>query len=308
MVTTAASVEWTVVASDVEALQLEYHLDQGVRSAVQRAVQGRQVVPVPGDHLGRRGAARHGHAQPRHPRRAVLRAVSRRSGPCTRRIDLMLKLFPIRTCKDCDYRRAMASGRPCFAGPDRQVRRPVLGNGHDRGARADRRPVRRASWQNQDQRILGELTQADAGGRRRAGLRGGGAPARPAAGASTRVLREERRRARRDTSTPTSSASTTTSSRPRCSSSSCAAVASAVCARGRSTRSSTSPLGELVDSVLQNAYGDELTRRPRGGRARAARRRRRRSRTWLGSARASARCGCASRSAATRPSCSARPR
>ena len=31
-------------------------------------------------------------------------------------IDLMIKVFPIRTCSDASYKRAMATGRPCFPG------------------------------------------------------------------------------------------------------------------------------------------------------------------------------------------------
>jgi excinuclease ABC subunit C len=31
-------------------------------------------------------------------------------------IDLMIKVFPIRTCSDASYKKAMASGRPCFPG------------------------------------------------------------------------------------------------------------------------------------------------------------------------------------------------
>src|SRR3546814_12773323 len=31
-------------------------------------------------------------------------------------IDLMVRAFPIRTCSDSSYKRAMATGRPCFPG------------------------------------------------------------------------------------------------------------------------------------------------------------------------------------------------
>ena len=31
-------------------------------------------------------------------------------------IDLMIKVFPIRTCSDASYKKAMATGRPCFPG------------------------------------------------------------------------------------------------------------------------------------------------------------------------------------------------
>jgi hypothetical protein len=50
------------------------HVDPGVLAALQRPLQGRQVLPVHGDHPRRRGAARHRDTQPAHPGRA-LRAV-----------------------------------------------------------------------------------------------------------------------------------------------------------------------------------------------------------------------------------------
>ena len=38
------------------------------------------------------------------------------SGAVHDTIDLMIKVFPIRTCSDSSYKKAMASGRPCFPG------------------------------------------------------------------------------------------------------------------------------------------------------------------------------------------------
>lgn len=49
------------------------HVDQGVRSALQRAVQGRQVLSLHGCHARRRSTACDRYAQPEDPRRSLLR-------------------------------------------------------------------------------------------------------------------------------------------------------------------------------------------------------------------------------------------
>ncbi len=115
MVTTAASVEWTVVASDVEALQLEYMWIQefsppfNVRYkddksypflAVTLADEAPRVIVTRNRRIP--GAKYFGP----YPKVWAVHEV----------IDLMIKVFPIRTCSDSSYRRAMASGRPCFPG------------------------------------------------------------------------------------------------------------------------------------------------------------------------------------------------
>ena len=126
MVLTAASVEWTVVGSDVEALQLEYTWIKEFDPPFNVQVQGRQVLPVPGDHARRRGAARDRDPQPGIP-------GAKYFGPYPRvwavrdTIDLMIKVFPIRTCTDSTYARAQADGSTVLARPDRQVRCAVLG-------------------------------------------------------------------------------------------------------------------------------------------------------------------------------------
>jgi excinuclease ABC subunit C len=73
-------------------------------------------------------------------------------------LEVLLKLFPIRTCKDSDYKRAMASGRPCFAG---QIGRCFGPCSMRVTIEEHRENVDRfvAFMQNQDRRIIGELTQ-----------------------------------------------------------------------------------------------------------------------------------------------------
>jgi excinuclease ABC subunit C len=115
MVTTAASVEWTVVSSDVEALQLEYMWIQeftppfNVRykddksypyMAITLADEAPRVIVTRNRKI--RGAKYFGP----YPKVWAVHEV----------IDLMIKVFPIRTCSDASYKKAMATGRPCFPG------------------------------------------------------------------------------------------------------------------------------------------------------------------------------------------------
>ncbi|MCC4268472.1 excinuclease ABC subunit UvrC [Microbacterium schleiferi] len=115
MVTTATGVEWTVVGSDVEALQLEYMWIQefsppfNVRykddksypyMAVTLADEAPRVMVTRNHKI--RGAKYFGP----YPKVWAVHEV----------IDLMIKVFPIRTCSDSSYKRAMATGRPCFPG------------------------------------------------------------------------------------------------------------------------------------------------------------------------------------------------
>ena len=67
-------------------------------------------------------------------------------------IDLMVKAFPMRTCSDSSYQRAMAERPAVLPRPDRALRRPVLAEGDDRGAPGDRRAVRRVHGQPRPQR------------------------------------------------------------------------------------------------------------------------------------------------------------
>ncbi len=115
MVTTASSVEWTVVGSDVEALQLEYMWIQefsppfNVRykddksypyMAITLADEAPRVIVTRNRRI--RGAKYFGP----YPKIWAVHDV----------IDLMIKVFPIRTCSDASYKKAMATGRPCFPG------------------------------------------------------------------------------------------------------------------------------------------------------------------------------------------------
>ena len=157
MVTIATSVEWTVVANDVEALQLEITLINefsppfNVRFKDDKSYP--YLVVTLADEAPRAMVSR---------RRGIPGA--RYFGPYPKvwavneTLEVLLKLFPIRTCKDSDFKRAMASGRPCFAG---QIGRCFGPCSMQVTIEEHRENVDRfvAFMQNQDRRIIGELAQ-----------------------------------------------------------------------------------------------------------------------------------------------------
>ncbi|MFV0319050.1 MAG: excinuclease ABC subunit UvrC [Microbacterium sp.] len=115
MVTTATSVEWTVVASDVEALQLEYMWIQEYSPRFNVRYKDDKSYPFLALTLADEA-----------PRVIVTRnrriPGAKYFGPYPKvwavhdTIDLMIRVFPIRTCSDASYKRAMSTGRPCFPG------------------------------------------------------------------------------------------------------------------------------------------------------------------------------------------------
>jgi excinuclease ABC subunit C len=115
MVTTAASVEWTVVPSDVDSLQLEYMWIKEFDPPFNVRYKDDKSYPFMAITLADEA-----------PRVIVTRNPKIRGakyfGPYPKvwavhdTIDLMIKVFPIRTCSDSSYKKAMASGRPCFPG------------------------------------------------------------------------------------------------------------------------------------------------------------------------------------------------
>ncbi|MFT4030326.1 MAG: excinuclease ABC subunit UvrC [Protaetiibacter sp.] len=115
MVLAASKVEWTVVASDVEALQLEYTWIKEYAPPYNVRFRDDKSYPYLVVTLGDEA-----------PRVMVTRnrriPGARYFGPYPKvwavreTIDLMIKAFPIRTCSDANYQRAMQTGRPCFPG------------------------------------------------------------------------------------------------------------------------------------------------------------------------------------------------
>lgn len=115
MVTTAASVEWTVVPTDVDSLQLEYMWIKEFDPPFNVRYKDDKSYPFMAVTLGDEA-----------PRVIVTRnhriPGAKYFGPYPKvwavhdTIDLMVKAFPIRTCSDASYKRAMQTGRPCFPG------------------------------------------------------------------------------------------------------------------------------------------------------------------------------------------------
>ena len=115
MVTTATSVEWTVVRNERESLQLEYTWIQEYSPPFNVRFKDDKSYPFMVVTLADEA-----------PRVMVTRnrriAGAKYFGPYPKvwavneAIDLMIRVFPIRTCNDTNYKRAMQTGKPCFAG------------------------------------------------------------------------------------------------------------------------------------------------------------------------------------------------
>ncbi len=126
MVTSASSVEWTVVGTEFEALQLEYTWIKEFNPPFN--VQFRDDKSYPYLAITLRDEV---------PRVLVTRnrglKGARYFGPYTKvwaireTVDLMLKAFPMRSCTDTTYRRAEQTGRPCLLGDIGKCAAPCVG-------------------------------------------------------------------------------------------------------------------------------------------------------------------------------------
>lgn len=115
MVLAASNVEWTVVSNEIEALQLEYTWIKEFDPPFNVRFRDDKSYPMMAVTLADEA-----------PRVMVTRNRKIRGakyfGPYPKKwavdeaIDLMIRVFPIRTCNDSDYQRAMKTGRACFAG------------------------------------------------------------------------------------------------------------------------------------------------------------------------------------------------
>jgi len=115
MVLTATGVEWTVVGSDREALDLEYAWIKEFTPPFNVKFRDDKTYPYMVVTLADEA-----------PRVMVTRnrriPGAKYFGPYPKiwavrdTIELMVRAFPIRTCSDSSYKRAMQTGRPCFPG------------------------------------------------------------------------------------------------------------------------------------------------------------------------------------------------
>ncbi|MET4780256.1 excinuclease ABC subunit UvrC [Glaciihabitans sp. UYNi722] len=126
MVLSAASVEWTVVGTEFEALQLEFTWIKEFDPPFNVQFRDDKSYPYLAITLG----------DP-VPRVLVTRnrnlKGARYFGPYTKvwaireTVDLMLKAFPMRSCSDSTYKRAEQTGRPCLLGDIGKCAAPCVG-------------------------------------------------------------------------------------------------------------------------------------------------------------------------------------
>ena len=126
MVTTAASVEWTVVSTEVEALQLEYSWIKEFDPRFNIRYRDDKSYPSLAVTLNEE-----------YPRLQVMRGPKKRGvryfGPYSHAwairetLDLLLRVFPARTCSAGVFKRAGQVGRPCLLGYIGKCSAPCVG-------------------------------------------------------------------------------------------------------------------------------------------------------------------------------------
>ena len=127
MVTTAASVEWTVVNTEVEALQLEYSWIKEFDPRFNVKYRDDKSYPWLAVTVGEE-----------FPRVMVGRGAKRKGtryfGPYSHAwairetVDLLLRVFPMRSCTNGVFKRAGQIGRPCLLGYIDKCSAPCVGN------------------------------------------------------------------------------------------------------------------------------------------------------------------------------------
>jgi excinuclease ABC subunit C len=126
MVTSAAGVEWTVVTTEVEALQLEYNWIKEFDPRFNVRYRDDKSYPVLAVTLG--------EEYPRlHVSRGRRRKGVRYFGPYAHAwairetLDLLLRVFPARTCSPAVFKRHGQIGRPCLLGYIDKCSAPCVG-------------------------------------------------------------------------------------------------------------------------------------------------------------------------------------
>ena len=115
MLTTAAGVEWTVVSTEVEALQLEYSWIKEFDPRFNVKYRDDKSYPYLAVTMGEE-----------YPRVMVMRGAKRKGtkyfGPYSHAwairdtVDTLLRVFPVRTCSAGVFKRSGQIGRPCLLG------------------------------------------------------------------------------------------------------------------------------------------------------------------------------------------------
>lgn len=126
MVTTAASVEWTIVSTEVEALQLEYSWIKEFDPRFNVKYRDDKSYPSLAVTMNED-----------YPRVQVMRGPKKKGvryfGPyghawaIRETVDLMLRVFPVRTCSAGVFKRSAQIGRPCLLGYIGKCSAPCVG-------------------------------------------------------------------------------------------------------------------------------------------------------------------------------------
>ena len=125
MVHHAASVQWTIVGSELEALQLEYTWIKEFAPRYNLAFRDDKTYPYLAVSMSEK-----------FPRVQVMRGERRKGtkyfGPYTagairETMDTLLRVFPVRSCSPGVLRRAERSGRPCLLGYIDKCAAPCVG-------------------------------------------------------------------------------------------------------------------------------------------------------------------------------------
>ena len=126
MVQTAASVEWTVVASEVEALALEYTWIKKFDPRFNVKYRDDKTYPMLAISVGERIQRAFFY---RGPRRKGVRYFGPYSHAWAVReaLDLLTRVFPMRTCSKGVYNRHESLGRPCLLGYIGKCNAPCIG-------------------------------------------------------------------------------------------------------------------------------------------------------------------------------------
>jgi excinuclease ABC subunit C len=127
MVTTAAGVEWTVVSTEVEALQLEYNWIKEFDPRFNVRYRDDKTYPVLAVTLHEEYPRLHVY---RGPRKKGVRYFGPYAHAWAIRetLDLLLRVFPARTCSTGVFRRHAQIGRPCLLGYIDKCAAPCVAN------------------------------------------------------------------------------------------------------------------------------------------------------------------------------------
>ncbi len=126
MLTSASAVDWTIVGTEVEALQLEYSWIKEFDPRFNVRYRDDKSYPYLAVTMGEE-----------YPRVTVMRGAKRRGvryfGPYSHAwairdtVDTLLRVFPVRTCSAGVFKRAGQIGRPCLLGYIGKCSAPCVG-------------------------------------------------------------------------------------------------------------------------------------------------------------------------------------